>query len=134
MLARQTSYEYEDLLRCGRGELSSLSNAQLPLPPMLMFDRICELCDSGGAYGKGRIVAELRVLDNPALNWIFDSHFADHPEMPGCLQLDALWQLAGFFLGWLGVPGKGRALGVGKVQVTGTVTPATRGVEYVLDV
>ena len=123
MAERPTSYDYEDLLTCGRGELFGPGNAQLPLPPMLMFDRISSISDTGGAHGKGQIVAELKVAGNPALDWFFACHFKGDPVMPGCLGLDALWQLTGFFLGWLGAPGKGRALGVGEVKFTGMVMP-----------
>ncbi|HWB47189.1 MAG TPA: 3-hydroxyacyl-[acyl-carrier-protein] dehydratase FabA [Hyphomicrobiaceae bacterium] len=133
MAERRSSYEYEDLLTCARGELFGRGNAQLPLPPMLMFDRITAISDTGGAHGKGQIVAELKVADNPALEWFFACHFKGDPVMPGCLGLDSLWQLTGFFLGWLGAPGKGRALGVGEVKFTGMVTPKTKAVEYVID-
>ena len=128
MAERPTSYEYEDLLTCGRGELFGPGNAQLPLPPMLMFDRISSISEAGGAHGKGQIVAELKVAGNPALDWFFACHFKGDPVMPGCLGLDALWQLTGFFLGWLGAPGKGRALGVGEVKFTGMVMPTTKTV------
>lgn len=133
MAERRSSYEYEDLLTCARGELFGRGNAQLPLPPMLMFDRISAISDTGGAHGKGQIVAELKVADNPALDWFFACHFKGDPVMPGCLGLDSLWQLTGFFLGWLGAPGKGRALGVGEVKFSGMVTPKTKVVEYVID-
>src|SRR5262249_53498761 len=104
--------------------------AQLPLPPMLMFDRIAEITENGGEHGKGMIRAELDV--KPDL-WFFACHFKGDPVMPGCLGLDALWQLTGFFLGWLGAPGKGRALGVGEVKFSGMVVPATKTVENVVD-
>ena len=133
MAERASSYEYQDLLTCGRGELFGPGNAQLPLPPMLMFERISSISDTGGAHGKGRIVAELQVAGNAALDWFFSCHFKGDPVMPGCLGLDALWQLTGFFLGWLGAPGKGRALGVGEVKFTGMVTPANKKVEYGVD-
>ena len=123
MPERPTSYEYEDLLTCGRGDLFGPGNAQLPLPPMLMFERISAISDTGGAHGKGQIVAELKVAGNPALDWVFACHFKGDAVMPGCLPLDGLWQLTGFFLGWLGAPGKGRALGVGEVKLIGMVTP-----------
>jgi 3-hydroxyacyl-[acyl-carrier protein] dehydratase/trans-2-decenoyl-[acyl-carrier protein] isomerase len=133
MAERASSYEYEDLLTCGRGELFGPGNAQLPLPPMLMFERISSITEAGGAHGKGQIVAELKVAGNPALDWFFACHFKGDPVMPGCLGLDALWQLTGFFLGWLGAPGRGRALGVGEVKFTGMVTPTTKTVQYVVD-
>lgn len=133
MAERPTRYEYEDLLTCARGDLFGSGNAQLPLPPMLMFDRIASISDTGGAHGKGQIVAELKVLGNPALDWMWACHFRGDPVMPGCLGLDALWQLTGFFLGWLGAPGKGRALGVGEVKLTGMVVPTIKSVQYVVD-
>jgi len=133
MTERRTSFEYEDLLSCGRGELFGSGNAQLPLPPMLMFDRISLVSETGGQHGKGQIAAELQVAGNERLNWFFDCHFQGDPVMPGCLGLDALWQLTGFFLGWLGAPGRGRALGVGEVKFTGMVLPTVKRVEYVVD-
>jgi 3-hydroxyacyl-[acyl-carrier protein] dehydratase / trans-2-decenoyl-[acyl-carrier protein] isomerase len=133
MAERPTSYEFEDLLTCARGELFGPGNAQLPLPPMLMFERISSITETGGAHGKGQIVAELEIAGNPALDWFFACHFKGDPVMPGCLGLDALWQLTGFFLGWLGAPGRGRALGVGEVKFTGMVTPTTKTVQYVVD-
>ena len=133
MSERRSSYEYEDLLQCGRGELFGPGNAQLPLPPMLMFERIAAISESGGAHGKGQIVAELKVADNPACDWFFACHFKGDPVMPGCLGLDALWQLTGFYLGWLGAPGRGRALGVGEVKFSGMVLPTVKKVEYIVD-
>jgi 3-hydroxyacyl-[acyl-carrier protein] dehydratase/trans-2-decenoyl-[acyl-carrier protein] isomerase len=133
MAERPKSFEYEQLLTCARGELFGPGNAQLPLPPMLMFERISSISETGGAHGKGQIVAELKVAGNPALDWFFACHFRGDPVMPGCLGLDALWQLTGFFLGWLGAPGKGRALGVGEVKFTGMVMPTTKTVQYVVD-
>lgn len=133
MADRRSTYEYEDLLACGRGELFGPGNAQLPLPPMLMFERISMISEEGGAYGKGQVRAELAVADNPQCDWFFSCHFKGDPVMPGCLGLDALWQLTGFFLGWLGAPGRGRALGVGEVKFTGMVLPTVRRVEYVVD-
>ena len=133
MAERRSSYEYEDLLTCARGELFGRGNAQLPLPPMLMFDRISVISDTGGAHGKGQIVAELKVADNPALEWFFACHFKGDPVMPGCLGLDAMWQLTGFFLGWLGEPGKGMALSTGEVKFKGMVTPSVKKVEYGID-
>ena len=133
MAERRSSYEFEDLLSCGRGELFGPGNAQLPLPPMLMFDRISHISDQGGAHGKGQVVANLEVAGNGRIEWFFKCHFEGDPVMPGCLGLDALWQLTGFFLGWLGAPGRGRALGVGEVKFTGMVLPTTKKVEYVID-
>mgnify|MGYP001813466389 FL=1 len=127
---RQSSFDYEDLLACGRGELFGPGNAQLPLPPMLMFDRIPNIEPNGGEHGKGRIVAELDV--KPDL-WFFACHFQDDPVMPGCLGLDALWQMLGFFLGYTGAPGKGRALGVGEVRFSGTVEPTVKRLEYIVE-
>jgi len=126
---RQSSFDYEGLLACGRGELFGPGNAQLPLPPMLMFDRITQVAEDGGEHGKGEIRAELDI--RPDL-WFFACHFQGDPVMPGCLGLDAMWQLTGFFLGWLGAPGRGRALGVGEVKFTGMVTPDVKLVEYVI--
>ncbi|WP_026380569.1 3-hydroxyacyl-[acyl-carrier-protein] dehydratase FabA [Afifella pfennigii] len=127
MQERRSHFEYEDLLACGRGELFGEGNAQLPLPPMLMFDRISSIAEEGGEYGKGKVLAELNV--RPDL-WFFPCHFRGDPVMPGCLGLDALWQLLGFFLGWLGAPGKGRALSVGEVKFSGMVLPSVKRVEY----
>ena len=129
MTDRKSQFDYQDLLACGRAELFGPGNAQLPLPPMLMFDRISHISSDGGEHGKGQIVAELDV--NPDL-WFFACHFQGDPVMPGCLGLDALWQMLGFFLGWMGASGRGRALGVGEVKFTGMVTPKIRKVEYVV--
>ena len=126
---RPKSFEYEDLLRCGRGELFP-EGPQLPLPPMLMFDRISEISETGGPNGKGFIRAELEL--KPDL-WFFPCHFKGDPVMPGCLGLDALWQMLGFFLGWLGSPGKGRALGMGEVKFSGQVLPTMKKVIYGID-
>lgn len=133
MAERQSSYTYEELLACGRGELFGPGNAQLPLPPMLMFDEISSISEDGGEYGKGQLVAELAVEGNPNVDWFFNCHFQGDPVMPGCLGLDALWQMTGFFLGWLGAPGRGRALGVGEVKFTGMVVPGVKKVEYIVD-
>jgi 3-hydroxyacyl-[acyl-carrier protein] dehydratase/trans-2-decenoyl-[acyl-carrier protein] isomerase len=130
MPERPSSFEYEDLLACGRGELFGNGNAQLPLPPMLMFDRISRIEENAGEHGQGVIVAEFEI--KPDL-WFFDCHFKGDPVMPGCLGLDALWQMLGFFLGWLGAPGKGRALSVGEVKFSGMVEPTVSMVEYVVD-
>ena len=129
-MSRRNSFTYEDLLACGRGELFGPGNAQLPLPPMLMFDRISSIAEDGGQHGKGHVVAELDV--KPDL-WFFDCHFKGDPVMPGCLGLDALWQLCGFFLGWLGAPGRGRALGAGEVKFSDQVLPSVRKVVYGVD-
>lgn len=129
-MAGQSSFTYEELLACGRGELFGQGNAQLPLPPMLMFDRITRIDDKGGAHGKGQVVAELDV--RPDL-WFFPCHFHGDPVMPGCLGLDALWQMVGFFLAWLGLSGRGRALGVGEVKFAGEVLPEARQVTYGVD-
>ena len=120
MLDRRGGYEYEDLLACARGELFGPGNAQLPLPPMLMFDRITDISETGGEYGKGLIRAELDV--KPDL-WFFGCHFKNDPVMPGCLGLDALWQMVGFYLGWSGGEGRGRALGLGELKFAGQVLP-----------
>lgn len=129
-MSRQSSFTREELLKCGHGELFGPGNAQLPLPPMLMFDRITKIAEEGGAYGKGQIIAELDI--NPDL-WFFECHFEGDPVMPGCLGLDAMWQLVGFFLGWLGGPGHGRALGSGEVKFSGQVTPNVKKITYYID-
>ena len=123
-------YAKEDLLRSGRGGYFGPGNAQLPAPPMLMMDRITDISLDGGAFGKGQVVAELDIT--PDL-WFFDCHFAGDPVMPGCLGLDAMWQLVGYWLGWSGSPGKGRAVGVGEVKFRGHITPETRLVRYEVD-
>ena len=130
MNTRRNSFAYEDLLACGRGELFGPGNAQLPLPPMLMFDRITEISEEGGAHGKGFVRAELDV--KPDL-WFFLCHFKGDPVMPGCLGLDAMWQMVGFFLGWLGSPGSGRALGMGEVKFSGQVLPTVKKIVYGVD-
>ena len=131
MQSRRPSFDYEDLLACGRGELFGQAMPQLPLPPMLMFDRISEIAEAGGEHGKGLVRAELDV--KPDL-WFFPCHFKGDPVMPGCLGLDALWQLLGFFLGWLGSPGKGRALGLGELKFSGQVLPTIKKVVYGIDI
>ena len=128
---KQNSYTHKELLACGRGELFGTANAQLPLPPMLMFDRITSITETGGAYDKGEMIAELDI--KPDL-WFFHCHFQGDPVMPGCLGLDAMWQLVGFYLGWMGGPGKGRALGAGEVKFTGQVTPENKLVIYRIDI
>jgi 3-hydroxyacyl-[acyl-carrier protein] dehydratase/trans-2-decenoyl-[acyl-carrier protein] isomerase len=127
---RRSSFEFEDLLACGRGEMFA-GGPQLPLPPMLMFDRISEIAEQGGAHGKGLARAELDV--KPDL-WFFPCHFKDYPVMPACLGVDALWQLLGFFLGWAGGSGKGLALGLGEVKLGGQVLPTVKKVIYGIDI
>jgi len=124
---RQNSFSYQELLDCANGILFGKGNAQLPAPPMLMFDRVTNINETGGLFEKGEIVAELDI--KPEL-WFFDCHFKGDPVMPGCLGLDAMWQLVGFYLGWLGQPGKGRALGVGEVKFTGQVLNTVKKVTY----
>lgn len=131
MSERQSSFTYEELLECGHGRLFGEGNARLPLPPMLMFDRITAINETGGSYGKGEIVAEFDVKPD---HWFFDCHFETDPVMPGCLGLDALWQSVGFYLGWLGLPGRGRALGVGEVRFAGEVLQNVKKVTYQLSI
>jgi 3-hydroxyacyl-[acyl-carrier protein] dehydratase / trans-2-decenoyl-[acyl-carrier protein] isomerase len=126
----QTSFDTADLLACARGEMFGPGNAELPAPPMLMFDRITEISSKGGAYGKGQVIAELDVVDSL---WFFACHFIGDPVMPGCLGVDAMWQLVGFFLGWSGAPGRGRALGVGEVKFNGQVTTKVKKLVYRVD-
>jgi 3-hydroxyacyl-[acyl-carrier protein] dehydratase/trans-2-decenoyl-[acyl-carrier protein] isomerase len=125
-----TRFDHDDLLACARGEMFGPGNAQLPAPPMLMFDRITSVSKDDGTYGKGQIVAELDIHRDL---WFFDCHFIGDPVMPGCLGLDAMWQLVGFFLGWSGAPGRGRALGVGEVKFSGQVTPTIKKIVYRID-
>ena len=127
---KKNSYSYNELIDCGEGKLFGLGNAKLPLPPMLMFDRITEITDDRGAFNKGSLIAELDVRESL---WFFNCHFKNDPVMPGCLGLDAMWQLVGFFLGWIGNPGKGRALGVGTVKFTGEVLQSVKLVKYEID-
>lgn len=130
-MSGKNSYDYEDLLKCAHGELFGPGNARLPLPPMLMFDRIPRIADTGGANGKGEVEAEFDI--RPDL-WFFACHFEGDPVMPGCLGLDALWQLLGFFCGWTGAPGRGRALSVGEVKFSGEILPTASRVSYRLDI
>lgn len=130
LMEKQHSFTHDELLKSGRGELYGPQNAQLPLPNMLMMDRIVHISDEGGKYGKGEIIAELDI--KPDL-WFFDCHFMGDPVMPGCLGLDAMWQLVGFYLCWMGGPGKGRALGCGEVKFTGQVLPTAKKVTYRVD-
>ncbi len=125
------SFTRDQLIACGNGEMFGPDNGRLPLPNMLMMDRITHISDQGGAHGKGLITAELDI--RPDL-WFFDCHFKGDPVMPGCLGLDAMWQLVGFFLVWKKNPGRGRALGVGEVKFAGQVLPSARLVSYVIDI
>ena len=127
---QKNSFTYDELIACGKGELFGEGNAKLPLPPMLMFDRITKIDNSSGEFKKGIIKAELDIKDNL---WFFNCHFQGDPVMPGCLGLDAVWQLIGFYLAWLGNPGHGRALGVGEVKFTGQVLPNAKKVTYNID-
>ncbi|BBB31316.1 MULTISPECIES: bifunctional 3-hydroxydecanoyl-ACP dehydratase/trans-2-decenoyl-ACP isomerase [Neptunomonas] len=126
-MTKASSFEREDLLKCGHGEMFGLGNARLPVGNMLMMDRITSISDDGGQFGKGEIIAELDI--NPDL-WFFDCHFPTDPVMPGCLGLDAMWQIVGFYLGWRGNKGRGRALGSGEVKFTGQVLPTAKKVTY----
>ena len=128
---KKNSFTYDDLISCGNGDLFGPGNAKLPLPPMLMFDRITEINDNGGEFKKGLIQAELDIKDDL---WFFDCHFKEDPVMPGCLGLDAMWQLVGFYLGWLGNPGKGRALGVSTVKFTGEVLKSVKMATYEINI
>ena len=129
-MEKKSAYNYDDLIKCGNGELFGPGNAKLPLPPMLMFDRITEIAENKGAFKKGILKAELDIKNEL---WFFDCHFKEDPVMPGCLGLDAMWQLVGFFLGWLGNPGRGRALGVGAVKFTGEVLKNVKIATYEID-
>ena len=126
-MLKKNNYNYQELIDCGSGKLFGKENAKLPLPPMLMFDRITEINDNKGVFNKGFIKAELDIKKN---HWFFDCHFNGDPVMPGCLGLDAMWQLIGFFLGWLGEPGKGRALGVNYVKFKGEILKQTKKAVY----
>lgn len=130
MAERASSYEIDGLMACARGELFGPGNPQLPAPPMLMIDRITTIEAHGGEHGKGLIIAEFDVKPN---NWFFECHFLADPVMPGCLGLDGLWQLTGFFLGWRGLQGRGRALGVGEVKFSAMVTPQVKKLRYRID-
>ena len=130
-MTKQNAFTYEELLQCSRGELFGAGNAQLPAPNMLMMDRIVHISETGGKYGKGEIIAELDIT--PDL-WFFACHFKGDPVMPGCLGLDAMWQLVGFFLGWLGNPGRGRALGSKEVKFFGQVLPTAKKLTYKIDI
>ena len=128
---KKDSYTFEDLIDCAKGRLFGPGNAQLPLPPMLMFDRIVKISETGGQFGKGEVVAELDI--KPEL-WFFACHFKGDPVMPGCLPLDALWQMVGFYLGWTGGEGRGRALGLGELKLAGQVMPNVRKIVYNVDI
>lgn len=127
----KSSYSYDEIISCGHGQLFGPGNARLPLPPMLMFDRITNVSTEGGAYGKGVIEAEFDI--KPDL-WFFACHFESDPVMPGCLGLDAVWQLLGFYLGWTGAPGSGRALGLGELKLSEQIQPTAKLVKYVVDI
>jgi 3-hydroxyacyl-[acyl-carrier protein] dehydratase/trans-2-decenoyl-[acyl-carrier protein] isomerase len=127
---KKNSYTYEELIQCGKGHLFGNGNARLPLPPMLMFDRITNITEDGGAYNKGCVEADLDIKENL---WFFKCHFETDPVMPGCLGLDAMWQLVGFYLGWIGNPGRGRALGSGSVKFSGEVLQNAKRVKYTIN-
>ena len=128
---QKNNYNYNDLIDCGNGKLFGVGNAKLPLPPMLMFDRITEIKSDGGPFKKGFVKAELDIKSDM---WFFNCHFKDDPVMPGCLGLDAMWQLVGFYLGWVGQPGKGRALGVNEVKFTGEVLENVKMAKYEINI
>lgn len=130
MTTKPTKLAKADLINCSQGKMFGKDNAQLPAPPMLMFDRITEISETDGKFNKGFIKAELDIHDKL---WFFDCHFNNDPVMPGCLGLDAMWQLLGFYLGWRGGPGKGRALGAGAVKFTGQVLPENKLVSYIIN-
>ena len=129
-MKNKNSFDFNELITCANGELFGPGNARLPAPPMLMFDRITKITENGGGFNKGYIEAELDIKKNL---WFFDCHFKSDPVMPGCLGLDAMWQLVGFFLGWIGNPGKGRALGVGEVKFTGEVLNNNKLAKYIIE-
>ena len=129
-MEQKNNYSFDDLISCAKGELFGFGNAQLPMPPMLMFDKITNISSVGGTKNKGIIEAEMEIT--PDL-WFFECHFINDPVMPGCLGLDAMWQLLGFYLGWLGEKGKGRAISVGKVKFTDMVLPSTRKLQYTIN-
>jgi 3-hydroxyacyl-[acyl-carrier protein] dehydratase/trans-2-decenoyl-[acyl-carrier protein] isomerase len=131
VLLSSASFNYDDIIRCAKGEMYGQGNPQLPMPPMLMVDSIPLISTEGGAYGKGRIEADFAITPE---SWFFDCHFIGDPVMPGCLGLDGLWQLTGLFLGFAGGKGRGRALGVGEVKLTGMVTPETKRLRYEIDI
>ena len=128
---QKNSYTYDELITCGKGNLFGEGNAKLPLLPMLMFDRITDINQTAGEFNKGLVKAELDIKENL---WFFDCHFQGDPVMPGCLGLDAMWQLVGFYLGWIGEPGKGRALGVNSVKFTGEVIKKVKMATYVINI
>ena len=130
-MIKKNSFKYEELIECANGKLFGPGNAKLPSPPMLMFDRITNIQDNKGIYSKGLVEAELDIKEKM---WFFDCHFKEDPVMPGCLGLDAMWQLVGFFLGWKGEPGKGRALGVNSVRFTGEVLKNVKIANYEIDI
>ena len=129
-MMKKNSFKYEELIDCANGKLFGPGNAKLPSPPMLMFDRITEIKSGSGKFKKGHIKAELDIKDKM---WFFDCHFKSDPVMPGCLGLDAMWQLVGFYLGWIGEPGKGRALGVNFVRFTGEILKKVKMATYEID-
>ena len=129
-MEQKNNYNYEDLITCAKGKLFGPGNAQLPMPPMLMFDKITKISSEGGTNNKGVINAEMEIKPNL---WFFDCHFIDDPVMPGCLGLDAMWQLLGFYLGWLGEKGRGRAISVGNVKFSGMILPDTNKLEYTIN-
>tara|TARA_B100000700_G_C14432993_1_gene573478 strand:+ start:40 stop:546 length:507 start_codon:yes stop_codon:yes gene_type:complete len=130
-MKQKKSYSYQDLIDCGNGLLFGEGNAKLPLPPMLMFDRITKIESNTGEFKKGLVEAELDIKENL---WFFKCHFQNDPVMPGCLGLDAMWQLVGFYLGWTGEPGKGRALGVSTVKFTGEVLKNIKKASYKINI